>query len=98
MGEGNINKIIGLKGVVVNFRIGSKGRNPRWRQLILRFDLPEGVKPDDLIGRVVEIRWRDKTFRGRIYRRHGKNAVRAFFKTPPPGQILLGNYELVIVK
>jgi len=91
-------KIIGLRGVVVNFRIGSKGRNPRWRQLILRFDLPEGIKPSDLIGRVVEIRWKNKVFRGKIYRTHGKHAVRAFFKTPPPGQILLGNYELIIVK
>lgn len=96
--SGKLERIIGLKGVVVNFRIGSKGRNPRWRQLILKFELPEGVKPDDLIGRVVEIRWRNKTFRGKIYRKHGKNAVRAFFKVPPPGQILLGGYELVIVQ
>ncbi len=90
-------QIIGLRGVIVNYRIGSKGRNPRWRQLILRFDLPENVRPDDLIGRIVEIRWRDKVFKGRIYRKHGKHAVRAFFKKPPPSQILLGNYEVVIV-
>jgi len=97
MNEENREQIIGLKGVIVNFRIGSKGRNPRWRQLILRFDLPEGLRPDDLIGRTVMIRWRGKVFKGKIYRKHGKNAVRAFFKKPPPGQILLGNYELEVV-
>ena len=91
-------KIVGLRGTVVNFRIGSKGRNPRWRQVILRFDLPEDINPSDLIGHIVEIRWKGKTFRGRIYRTHGKHSVRAIFRTPPPGQILLGNYEVIIVK
>lgn len=91
-------RIIGLRGYIVNFRIGSKGRNPRWRQLIVRFDLPEGLKPDNLIGRTVELRWKNKVFRGKIYRKHGKNCVRVFFETPPPGQVLLGNYDLKIVK
>ena len=87
----------GLKGVIVNYRIGSKGRNPRWRQVILRFELPENMKPDMLIGKTVEIRWRGKVFRGKIYREHGKHAVRALFRRAPPGQILLGGYEVVII-
>ena len=85
-----------IKGVIVNFRIGSKGRNPRWRQVILRFDLPENMKRDMLIGKTVIIRWRDKIFRGRIYRKHGKYAVRALFKKPLPGQVLLGGYDLEV--
>lgn len=89
-------KIIGLEGVVVNFRLGNKTINQR--QVILRFDnLPEGLKVDNLIGCVVEIRWRNKTFKGRIYKKHGINAVRAIFKKGLPGQIL-GNSKAVIIK
>lgn len=88
--------VIGLEGSVVNFRIGNK--SPRMRQVIIRFDnLPAGLKLDNLIGRVVEIRWKNKVFRGRIYRLHGKKAVRAIFEKGLPGQIL-GNSKVVIVK
>ena len=89
-------KVIGLKGVVVHFRIGNK--NQRHRQVILKFEnLPEGIKPDNLIGRTVVIRWRDKEFKGRIYKRHGKNHVRAIFPKGLPGQIL-GNSEVEIIR
>ena len=89
-------KVIGLKGVVVNFRIGN--RNQRNRQLILKFeDLPEGVKPDNLIGRTVVVRWKNKEFKGRIYKRHGKRFVRAIFPKGLPGQVV-GNSEVEIVK
>ncbi len=89
-------EIIGLEGTVVNFRIGNK--SPRIRQLIIRFDnLPTGLKIDNLIGRVVEIVWKNKRFRGRIYKTHGKNAVRAIFRKGLPGQIL-GNSRAYIVK
>ena len=88
--------LVGLKGTVVNFRIGNK--NPRFRQLILKFEnLPEGVKPDNLIGRHVEVRWKNKTFRGRIYKRHGKKYVRAIFSKGLPGNVL-GESEVVIIK
>ncbi len=89
-------KIRDIKGVIVNYRIGSKGRNPRWRQVILRFDLPEGMKVDALIGKEVEVHWRGKIFRGKIYRKHGKYAVRALFKKALPGQILLGGYKIIL--
>lgn len=88
--------LIGLKGSIVNFRIGN--RNPRHRQVILRFDdLPEGVKPDNLIGRVVEVRWKNKVFKGRIYKKHGKKFVRAIFDKGLPGNVLWES-EVVIVK
>jgi len=91
------NKLIGLEGVIVNFRIGNK--SPRFRQVILRFDnLPPGVKPDNLIGHVVEIQWKKKRFRGRIYKKHGKKAVRAIFNKGLPGQVLLGNTKVVVIK
>jgi len=89
-------KLIGLKGVVVHFRIGRD--NQRHRQLILRFDnLPEGVKPDNLIGRTVVVRWKGKEFKGRIYKKHGKHGVRAIFDKGLPGQIL-GDSEVEIIK
>jgi len=88
-------RVVGLEGSVVNFRIGNK--SPRLRQVIIRFDnLPEGLKPDNLIGHTVEIRWKNKVFRGRIYKTHGKKAVRAIFNKGLPGQIL-GNSKVVIV-
>ncbi len=96
MSQELINKVIGLKGVVVNFRIGNK--NQRNRQLILKFEnLPEGVKPDNLIGRTVVVRWKNKEFKGRIYRKHGSRYVRAIFPKGLPGQIL-GNSEVEIIK
>ncbi|MGQ4892722.1 MAG: 50S ribosomal protein L35ae [Candidatus Njordarchaeia archaeon] len=89
-------KVIGLKGTVVNFRIGNK--NPRFRQLILKFEnLPEGIKPDNLIGRQVEVKWKNKTFKGRIYKKHGKKYVRAIFDKGLPGNIL-GESEVTIIK
>ena len=91
-----IEKLIGLEGTIVNFRIGNK--SPRWRQVIVRFEnLPPGVKIDNLVGRVVEIRWKDKKFRGRIYRRHGRKALRVILDKGLPGQVL-GNARVVIVK
>lgn len=88
-------KLIGLKGIVVNFRIGRA--NQRHRQLILKFEnLPEGVKPDNLIGRKVVVRWKNKEFKGRIYRKHGREGVRAIFDKGLPGQIL-GDSEVEIV-
>ena len=94
--ENLLEKIIGLEGYIVNFRIGNK--SPRFRQVIVRFDeLPEGVHLDNLIGRVIEVRWKNKVFRGRIYRKHGKKALRAIFDKGLPGQVL-GNSKVVIVK
>jgi len=88
--------IIGLEGTIVNFRIGNK--SPRWRQIIVRFDnLPPSIKPDNLIGRIVEIRWKNKVFRGKIYRKHGRKAVRVLLSKGLPGQVL-GNAKVVIVK
>jgi len=96
MASVDLNEIIGLEGVIVNFRIGNK--NPRIRQLIIRFDdLPPRLKIDNLIGRTIEVVWKSKKFRGRIYRRHGKNAVRAIFKKGLPGQVL-GSSRVYIVK
>ena len=86
-----------IKGSIVNFRIGSKGRNPRWRQVILRFELPPNMKPDMLIGKTVVVKWRNKIFKGKIYRKHGKYAVRALFKKALPGQVLLGGYQIEII-
>ena len=98
MGEKGVakNSLIGLKGTIINFRIGRD--NPRFRQLIIAFEkLPEGVKPDNLIGRVVEVRWKGKIFRGRIYKKHGKKHVRAIFDKGLPGNVL-GEAEVVIIK
>ncbi len=95
MASVDLSEIIGLEGVVVNFRIGNK--SPRMRQLIIKFDnLPPKLRVDNLIGRTVEVVWRNKKFRGRIYRRHGKNAVRAIFKKGLPGQILGGSKVYII--
>ncbi|MHA1589365.1 MAG: 50S ribosomal protein L35ae [Candidatus Njordarchaeales archaeon] len=89
-------KVIGLEGVIVNFRIGNK--SPRWRQIIVRFDnLPPGIKPDNLIGRIVEIRWKNKVFKGRIYKKHGRKGLRVVLQKGLPGQAL-GNAKVVIVK
>ena len=80
-------KVIGLEGRIVNFRIGNK--NPRWRQIIVVFpNLPPGIKPDNLIGRKVEIIWKNKVFKGKIYRKHGNKAVRVMVKKGLPGQVL----------
>jgi len=79
-------KIIGLEGKIINFRIGND--NPRWRQIIVAFELPPHVKPDNLIGYNVEILWRDKKFKGKIYKTHGKKCVRVFLKKALPGQVL----------
>lgn len=85
-----------IKGVIVNFRIGSKGRNPRWRQAIIRFDMPPGTKVDEFIGKTIEVHWQGKIFKGKLYRKHGKYSLRALFEKALPGQVLLGQYKIVI--
>lgn len=90
--------LIGLRGYIVNIRTGMD--NPRYRQVILWFPhIPPPLKPDNLIGRIVEIRWKGKVFRGRIYRKHGKRHVRAMLEKGLPGQVLVEthNVEVVIV-
>jgi len=91
-----VSSVIGLRGTIINFRIGMG--NPKFRQLILYFEnLPPGMKPDNLIGRVVEVRWKGETFKGRIYKKHGKKFVRAIFDKGLPGNVL-DEAEVVIVK
>ncbi|MCR8433200.1 MAG: 50S ribosomal protein L35ae [Crenarchaeota archaeon] len=85
-----------IKGVIVNYRIGSKGRNTRWRQVIIKFDLPSNIKIDELIGKKVEVHWRGKVFKGKLYRKHGKYSLRALFEKSLPGQVLLGQYDIVV--
>lgn len=81
-------KVSELQGNIIHFRIGNS--NPRNDQLILDFpDLPEGVKTDDLIGLDIILEWKNKEFNGRIYTKHGKSHVRARFKKPLPGQVVL---------
>ncbi|MHA1665042.1 MAG: hypothetical protein ACTSVW_04340 [Candidatus Njordarchaeales archaeon] len=83
--EGQILK--NLEGKIINFRIGN--RNPRFRQLIVKFEnLPKGFKPDNLIGRKVIIKWRKKIFKGKIFRKHGKDALLILTKKGLPGQVL----------
>ncbi len=80
-------KLQGMEGHIVNFRVGN--RNPRFDQLILDFDLPDSVNPDDLIGLQVTVGWKAKEFHGKIYRKHGKSHVRARFRKPLPGQVVV---------
>jgi len=87
--------VIGLRGYIINLRIGMD--NPRYRQIILWFpDLPEPLKPDNLIGRIVKIRWKNKVFKGRIYRKHGKKYVRAMLEKPIPGQVLVETHNVIV--
>lgn len=89
-------KLVNERGRIIHFRVGSS--NPRNRQLILEFpDLPDDVNPDDLIGFDVQVKWKQKEFKGRIYRKHGKSNVRARFKKPLPGQVVIpGEAEVII--
>ena len=85
----------GIMGVIENYRKGLKTQKPR-EYIVRVLGVESRSEASRLIGRVVECRLGNKTFKGKVVGVHGnRGAVRVRFKKGLPGWMLGGRVTIL---